>query len=301
MNQKKAEEFFHQPALLNEVVQFLNIKPGQVYIDATIGGGGHSLAVLKKGGKVLGIDWDSQAVEFANKRLSKACPSACFKVVKDNFVNLEEILNKNKIKRPAGILFDLGVSFHQLKTKGRGFSFAINEPLDMRMSFDLKTTAKELINSLKKDQLYELFSRLGEEKFALPIAEAVISTRRKNPIKDTGQLASLVKDVYRQKKEKTRIHPATKVFQALRIAVNNELDNLKKALFQAGESLGEGGRLVVISFHGLEDRIVKKFLRRKQKEGEFKILTKKPLRPKKREKLKNPSARSARLRCGEKK
>lgn len=310
MNQKK-NEIFHQPALLKETIDCLNIKPGEIYIDATIGSGGHAIEILKKGGKVFGIDCDPEAVKFAKKHLQKACSApnqelrghlaASFKIIKANFANLKQILQKNKITNPAGILFDLGTSLHQLKTKRRGFSFAIDEPLDMRMDPDLKVTAADLINGLGKRELYELFSRLGEEKFALPISKTIVLVRRREPIKNTKQLADLIVKIYKKRKVRTKIHPATKVFQALRICVNDELNNLKQALPQALEVLKKGGRLVVISFHGLEDRIVKNFLKEEEKKERLKILTKKPIVPTWEEKISNPRCRSAKLRCGEKK
>lgn len=300
MKQKK-NDIFHQPALLKETISFLNVKPGEVYIDTTIGGAGHSLEILKRGGRIFGFDCDPEAVKFAKERLEEACPSASFKIVKANFADLKQVLEKNKIANPRGILFDLGTSFYQLKTGKRGFSFSLDESLDMRMDPDLKVTAADLINGLGKKELYELFSRLGEEKLALPIAKTIVLDRKREPIKNTKQLADLIEKIYQRRKQRLKIHPATKVFQALRIAVNDELNNLREALPQALEILKDQGRLVVISFHGLEDRIVKRFFKEEEKKGILKILTKKPIVPTEEERMRNPRCRSAKLRSGEKK
>jgi 16S rRNA (cytosine1402-N4)-methyltransferase len=300
MKQKKTR-IFHQPALLKETIEFLNIKPGEVYIDATVGGAGHSLAILKKGGSVFGLDCDPEAVNFAKKRLCKACSDACCQIIKENFVNLKNIVREHQVQSPAGILFDLGVSFHQFMSKGRGFSFLQDEALDMRMDPKLSVTAADLVNGLHKGELNELFFRLGEEKLALPIVRAVILARKREPIKTTKQLASMVSRVYEKRyKTKSKIHPATKVFLSLRIAVNDELNNLKKALPQAVEVLKTKGRLVVISFHGLEDKIVKNFFRKGEEIGWLKVLTKKPVLPSEEELSKNPRCRSAKLRCVQK-
>jgi len=297
---KRKNNIFHQPALLKETINFLNIKPGEVYIDATCGGAGHSEAILKKGGKVFALDWDIEAVNFSKKRLLSACPNASFKIIKANFANLKKILKQNNIAGPAGILFDLGTSFHQLTTKGRGFSFNLKEPLDMRMDLSLKINAYDLVNGLSRKELNELFYKLGEEKQALAVAKAIVLRRSRRPIKNTLELADIVRRVYRRKKIKTKIHPATKVFQALRVAVNDELNNLRTALNQAEEALKNKGRLVVISFQGLEDKIVKNFLKRQNQQGKMKIITKKPVRPSLEEIKNNPRCRSAKLRCGEK-
>lgn len=291
---------YHQPALLNEAIKFLKIKPGELYIDATVGGGGHTEQILKKGGKVLGLDCDPEAIDFSIKRLNKVCPGASCKIIKANFVNLKTVLKEQKVTAPAGILFDLGTSLHQLKTERRGFSFAIDEPLDMRMDPELKVRALDLINGLGKQELNALFTKLGEEQLALPIAKAIVSSRREQPIKNTKQLANLVVAVYKRRRFRSKIHPATKVFQALRTAVNDELNNLKKVLPEALEVLESQGRLVVISFHGLEDRIVKRFLKEQEEKKKMLVITKKPIKPSFEEINNNRRVRSAKLRCGEK-
>ena len=292
---------FHKPVLLKESLSYLKVKKGKKYIDATLGGGGHTLAILKLGGKVLGIDCDPEAIKAARELLSQACPprlsesnvvTASWRLARGNFVDLKAIAAKEGFGRVRGILFDLGVSSHQLDEAKRGFSFSSEGPLDMRMSPDLKVTAADLINGLTKAELYELFSKLAEEKYPRRLANFVDRARRVKPIKTGRDLADvIVKALPKQKKH--RRHPATRVFLALRILVNDELENLRKALPQAMELLGTGGRLVVISFHSKEDRIVKKFFQEQRVE----ILTRKPIRPTDREIEKNPRARSAKLRA----
>lgn len=294
---------FHTPVLLKEVLEFLRIKPGAKYIDATIGGGGHTEAILKLKGEVLGIDCDSEAVGFSKKHLALACPPDVFKwkVVQGNFADLAKIARRNGFNQVAGVLFDLGVSSYQLEKEERGFSFRLDTALDMRMDPFLKVKAVDLINGLTEGEFYELFTKLGEEKLARPVAAAIIRARAVRPIITGCQLAEIIEAVYRKHyRKRSRIHPATKVFQALRIAVNDELNNLKKVLPQALKLLEPEGRLVIISFQGLEDRIVKRFLKQKEKEGILKVLTKKPVGPSEKEIKENPRARSGKLRAGEK-
>ena len=297
-------KYYHRPALLKSAVDYLNIKPGRLYVDATIGGGSHSLEILKKKGRVFGLDCDIDAVKHSQKRLAAFCQNACplnaFEIVSGNFVHLEEILDNRQIVHPAGILFDLGTSRHQLMSKGRGFSFNADEPLDMRMDKNLQVKAADLIGGLGQKELYELFNRLGEEKYSRAIAADIVSARKLSPIKTTGQLAEIAEKVYFKHKVKSKIHPATKIFQALRIAVNDELNSLKEVLPQALRKLMPGGKIVVISFHSLEDKIVKDFFKDNQKQGKIKIITKKPICPEESEKIENPACRSAKLRTAEK-
>ena len=292
---------FHQSTLLKEAVDLLNIKPKETYLDATCGGAGHTKEILKRKGKVICLDCDQQAVNFAKEHLLKAYPNASWQIIKGNFVNLEHICCERGIKNLAGIIFDLGTSSYQLETKERGFSFILDADLDMRMDLSLKVKAKDLINGLGKKELYELFSRFGEEQLARPIVQAIIQQRKRNPIKTTKQLADIIIMAYRKKKLRKKIHPATKIFQALRIIVNDELNNLRKVLPQALSLLKKNGRLVVISFHGLEDKIVKNFFNQEKKNDNFKILTKKPIIPTEKEISVNNRCRSAKLRAGEKK
>ena len=288
---------FHQPVLLNEAIKLLNIKKERKYIDATVGGGGHAEAVLKTGGRVLGIDWDPEAVRYAKEYLKKACPDTSWKIARGNFANLEEIANKEGFGKVSGILFDLGVSSYQLKTSERGFSFQKDASLDMRMDPRLAITAADLLKVLSKKQLNVLFTRFAQEKRARAIADAIVRARRIKPVETTKELADLVTSVYGGKRKIRAIHPATKVFLALRIVVNSELENLKVVLSQALDLLKPNGRLVVISFHESEDRIVKRFLKNEKK---IQILTKKPITPSEEEIRINPRSRSAKLRVGEK-
>ena len=300
----KSESDYHKTALLKSAVDYLNIKSGKLYVDATIGGGSHSLEILKKKGRVFGLDCDIDAVKHSQKRLAAFCQNACplnaFEIVLGNFAHLGEILNKHQIVQPAGILFDLGTSRHQLMSKGRGFSFNTDKPLDMRMDKNLQVKAADLIGGLGQKELYELFNRLGEEKYSRAIAGDIVSARKLSPIKTTGQLAEIAEKVYFKHKVKSKIHPATKIFQALRIAINDELNSLRQVLPQALKKLMPGGRIVVISFHGLEDKIVKDFFKENQKQGKLKIITKKPICPSVKEIIDNPACRSAKLRTAEK-
>lgn len=295
---------FHQPVLLNEVIEGLRVKKNGKCIDGTVGGCGHALAFLKIDSQILGLDCDPEALNHARESLSAACPAlrsgglkASWCLVKANFKDLAKIAQDNGFSQADGVLLDLGVSSYQLNTPNRGFSFQSDGPLDMRMDPELKVTAADLINGLGKNELKKLFQKLGEEKLAGRLAEAVVDARRLKPITTCQQLAEVVLKV---KPKKGKIHPATQIFQALRIAVNDELNNLKEVLPQAIEILKPGGRLAVISFHSGEDRIVKNFLREKEEAGEIKIITKKPIVPSEDEARRNPRSRSAKLRIGEK-
>jgi len=307
---------YHTPVLLKETIEHLNIKKGGKHIDATLGGGRHAEAILQAGGDVLGIDHDPEALEYSRKRLTSACPLGAFRwiLAKGNFSHLTEIAKKADFEKVDGILFDLGVSSHQLETSDRGFSFNTDALLDMRMDPELKVTAADLINGLNEGELNELFTKLGEEHRSRAISDAICRARRIAPIKTCNQLAEIVTESVVPRDRFGRIpacyrlaakqlagrHPATKVFQALRICVNDELNNLKEVLPQTKELLKTGGRLVIVSFHSLEDGIVKRFFHDKKLEGSFKVLNEKPITPTKIEVDKNPRARSAKLRAGEK-
>ena len=301
---------FHIPVLLKEVLHYLIPKKGGgVYIDCTLGGGGHSKAILERiypDGLLIGIDRDIEAIKAARKELSNFLDRAI--LIRDNFKNLEEILSNLKIKVIAGVLFDLGVSSHQLRERERGFSFREDGHLDMRMDPTQKFNASTLINNYTEEELVRIFGKYGEERFSKRIARLIVLERQKNPITTTKQLADLVIRALpkAKKRGRWRIHPATRVFQAIRIEVNQELDLLEKSLNQVIKVLEDKGRICVISYHSLEDRIVKNVFKKAEREKVakenygLKIITKKPIRASQEEIKRNPKARSAKLRVAEK-
>ncbi|MEM3725304.1 MAG: 16S rRNA (cytosine(1402)-N(4))-methyltransferase RsmH [Candidatus Bathyarchaeia archaeon] len=286
----------HVPVLRKEVLDFLNPKADENFVDCTIGEGGHAFAILERilpNGKLLGIDWTRELIEGLKARagnLNKNLILVC-----DNFANLKSIVERHGFGQVSGVLFDLGLSSWHLEKSGRGFSFSRDEPLDMR--FQGGITAQEVVNTWSQKELEMILKEYGEERFAKRIASEIVQSRKKEPITSTLQLVTIVERVVPYWYQKRRIHPATKTFQALRIAVNDELNNLRRALPQAIEILKPGGRLVVISFHSLEDRIVKNFLRENARKGLLKVLTKKPVKPSAEEVKFNPRSRSARLRA----
>lgn len=296
---------YHTPVLAKEVLQFLSVTKNGRYIDATVGGGGHTSTILAAGGRVLGIDADEEAIEEV-RRARRGFQSADSKykigedltLVKGNFRDIDKIAQKSGFDEANGVLFDLGVSSYQLDTPGRGFSFQHDVALDMRMDKELVVSAKDLINGLTKKELYELFTRIGEEPNAHAIVNTIIRARGIKPIETTGQLADLVAQAYRGKQGK--IHPATKVFLALRVAVNDELGTLRVALPKALSITKKGGRIVVISFHSLEDRIVKQTFGQFLEQGKGRIVTDKPIMASVLESDTNRRARSAKLRAFEK-
>jgi len=300
---------FHTPVLTKEILKCLNLKKGGVYIDCTLGGGGHSKAILENiypHGLLIGIDQDTEAIETAQEELKRYIDKV--KLVRGNFKNLLRILSDLNIEKVTGIIFDLGVSFHQLKEKKRGFSFKEDSPLDMRMDLTQKFNAEIIVNSYSEKDLAEIFKNYGEERFSRRIARVIVRERKKKAITTAKQLADLIiKTLPGDKKKKTwRIHPATRVFQAIRIEVNQELKNLEKGLDQAISVLEDRGRICVVSYHSLEDRIVKHLFKEAERAGKeqknygLEILTKKPIRPSFEEVKDNPKARSAKLRAAEK-
>lgn len=310
----KGAENIHQSVLLEETVRLLNPQNNEVYIDATLGLGGHSEAILSAAEtvKVLGIDQDREAIEFAGERLSKF--GSRIKIFHANFSDIGDVLENNGIKRVDGILADLGVSSLQFDSAGRGFSFRFDAPLDMRMDGSDKETetAADLLERLPEEKIANLIYLYGEERFSRRIARRIVEKReRGEPVRTTFELAALIqKAIGRGKKDK--IHPATKTFQALRIAVNGELDILEKFLFDSIDILKTGGRFCVITFHSLEDRIVKQTFQKLAgkcfcpprfplcvcgAEKKIEILTRKPIVPGDVEIEKNPRARSAKLRA----
>ena len=297
---------YHEPVLLKEAIEFLHIKKGGKYIDATYGAGGHANAILEHGGSVLALEWDPVTIKhfkFPPKvRLAKGgkienLPG--LKLINGNFKNIEEITKNNGFYPADGALFDLGISSIQLDDSERGFSFQTDALLDMRVNKDeLGVIAADLVNGLREDQLFELFSQTSDLHVSRLVARAIVRTRGVAPIRRTNELADLVNSVYRGRER--RINPATTIFLALRMAVNTEIENLEAGLAGAFNVLASSGRLAVISFHSGEDRVVKNFLRDKEKGGGLKVLTKDPIVPDEREVTKNPRARSAKLRVGEK-
>ena len=284
-------EGYHRSVLLGEAIDALEVKRDEWYLDCTLGDGGHSIEIIKRGGKVVGIDTDPEALERARNRLQGAGYSEQdFKLIQGNFRDIKNLIIQTETKF-AGVLFDLGVSSLQLETPNRGFSFGKEGPLDMRMDPNLQVQAKDLLKVLSRKELYELFKNLGEEKYSWALANALVSARE---ITTTTELKRLVENVVGGRNE--RIHPSTRVFQALRIAVNSELDSLSEALPQALEVLDKNGCIVVISFHSLEDRIVKNLFKRWKSEGMGQVITKKPVVPGKMEKDENPKSRSAKMR-----
>jgi 16S rRNA (cytosine1402-N4)-methyltransferase len=303
-------DFYHEPVMLKEVVDSLLVGRTGVYVDGTVGGAGHSYAILKNTDAFLvGIDCDDEALQFAERKLSEFGSRKV--LIKANFADLENILRNLNIKKVDGVLLDLGVSSRQLDNAQRGFSFSQQAPLDMRMDRGLKLSAYDIVNSFAQNELAKIIRFYGEEKMANRIARAISEKRKLSPIETTTELASIVVSCMPAELRWQKIHPATRTFQAIRIAVNNELDNIKPAIDATAEVLKIGGRVCVISFHSLEDRIVKNEIRSLegvcvcpkdvpfcvcQKEAKLKNLTRKPIVPTEEEKEANPRARSARLR-----
>jgi 16S rRNA (cytosine1402-N4)-methyltransferase len=287
----------HVPVMLHEVVEFLNLRPDGIYIDATLGGGGHAEAVLRslKGGKVLGIDRDPQMVEQARERLAAA--DGRLIVLQGNFAEIDSLHAQTGLPPADGMLADLGLSSIQLEDASRGFSFDRPGPLDMRMDPRSSPTAAELVNQSRERDLADLIFHFGEERHSRRIARAITGAR---PIQSTTSLAQVVMRAIPFRAGHHHLHPATRTFLALRLAVNQELENLAQFLARALSVLSPQGRLVVLSFHSLEDRLVKQAFQRWRSNGLAKVLTPKPLRPSEQEVRANPRSRSAKLRAAEK-
>ncbi|MDP2927013.1 MAG: 16S rRNA (cytosine(1402)-N(4))-methyltransferase RsmH [bacterium] len=289
----------HIPVLLKEVMSYLDPQPNENFIDGTFGEGGHSLAILEKiapRGKILGLEADNDLYQRLLARKTQRLI-----VVNDNFVNLKEIVKEKKFGPISGVLLDLGISSWHLEESQKGFSFLRNEPLMMRLDGDKsKLTAANIINDWPAAELERIFREYGEERFASKMAAAICSLRNRKPIETTWQLAEIIKRILPPSYEGGRIHPATRIFLALRIAVNRELENLERTLPQILEVLNKGGKICVITFNSLEDRIVKSFLAQESKAqpGRLKILTKKPVMAGVEEIKNNPRSRSAKLRAG---
>jgi len=286
----------HIPVLLEEATDLLIGNGGRLYVDCTLGGGGHARRILEKNPAIflIGMDRDEEAIELAEENLREF--EGRFTLYKANFADLDLVLAEENLEKVDGFLFDLGISMFQLKGE-RGFSFQSDAPLDMRMDREQTLTAFKVVNEYPEKDLIRIFRDFGEERFSRKIARAIVSYRRRKPIETARELAEVVLSAVPERFRHGRIHPATRVFQAIRIEVNQELENLKTALEKTVEHLSPGGRLVVISFHSLEDRIVKSFFRRHSEE--FRVLTRKPITPSAEEIRRNPASRSAKLRAGE--
>jgi len=285
----------HKAVLVNEVLEYLDPKPGEIIVDCTVGQAGHTLEILKKiapTGKVIGIDADAEQIEHVKEHTKRFQERVILE--HDSYANIKSILQKHGIEKVQGILLDLGFSSWQLEDAGRGFSFLKDEPLDMQYGKARGISAAEIINQWPEEELRRIFEEYGEEKFARKIAKKITEERRRKEFTTTFELKQLIESVVPRRE---KIHPATRVFQALRIAANRELENLKIVLPQAVEVLAPKGRLVVISFHSLEDRIAKQFF---QETRGIEILTKKPIEASAQEVAENPRSRSAKLRAIEK-
>jgi 16S rRNA (cytosine1402-N4)-methyltransferase len=307
---------YHRPVLLNEVIRLLDPRPGGTYVDCTLGGGGHAKAILSRilpEGQFVGIDRDKDAIDYAQSELSEFKNNV--NLVRGDFRELDRILQELSIESVDGVLFDFGVSSHQLDVAERGFSFSTSAQLDMRMDKSQPITAADLVNELSEHELADLIYIHSDERWARRIARAIVRSREKSPIKTTAELADVVASAIPSKAQPQRIHPATRTFQALRIAVNSELEALDKGMEAAARGLAVGGKLVLISYHSLEHRAVKKFFAVGSGRCQcppglpqcvcgarqfLKVLTKKPITPTEEEIQDNPRSRSAQLRAAEK-
>lgn len=311
-------EFKHKSVLLNECIENLNIKPNGTYLDGTIGGAGHSTEIYKrlgKGGTLIGLDQDAYALQVSRERLTKVESKAGFILENTNFENLKAVCEKNNYEKIDGILLDLGVSSYQLDEPERGFSYQYDAPLDMRMDRRNSLDAGILVNEYSEEEIRDIIREYGEEKWAARIAAFIVRQREKKRIETTFELVDIIKAAIPSAARREGPHPAKRTFQALRIAVNNELGILEKTIDDAVSVLNSGGRLCIITFHSLEDRIVKQSYQNKAKpckcpsefpicicglKPEIEIISKKPVLPSEEEVEENSRSRSAKLRVLEK-
>ncbi len=304
-------EFHHISVLLNECIDNLNITPDGIYVDGTMGGGGHSLEIAKRltTGRLICIDQDPNAHEAAGKRLAEYKDRITF--VRDNFGNIKSILDSLGIEKIDGMLLDIGVSSHQLDEAERGFSYQQDAPLDMRMNPDRPFSAYDVVNGYDEDELDRVIFTYGEERWARRIAQFIVKERENKPIETTGELVDIIKKAVPKGARKDGPHPAKRTFQAIRIEVNGELEVLQRAIDDVAARLAVGGRLCIITFHSLEDRIVKEAFRKQEnpcicppqfpvcvcgKKPLGRVITRKPILPSKEELEENPRSRSAKLR-----
>lgn len=305
-------EFIHKSVLLDECIDSLNIKPDGIYVDGTLGGAGHSLEIVKRldGGKLVAFDQDMDAIENARIKLAEYMDRVI--LIHSNFENLGEKLDENGITGIDGLLLDLGVSSYQLDTPERGFSYMHDAPLDMRMDKSLTESAWDIINRYSEAELSDIIRNYGEENWHARIAAFIVERRREKPIETTFELVDIIKAAVPRKARDENLHPAKRTFQAIRIAVNRELDVIEKVIREATEKMNRGGVIAIITFHSLEDRIVKNVFRDLSAGcicppefpvcacntvAKLKLLTKKPIISSKEELEENPRARSAKLRC----
>ena len=305
-------EFIHKSVLLDECIDSLNIKPDGIYVDGTLGGAGHSLEIVKRldGGKLVAFDQDMDAIENARIKLAEYMDRVI--LIHSNFENLGEKLDENGITGIDGLLLDLGVSSYQLDTPERGFSYMHDAPLDMRMDKSLTESAWDIINRYSEAELSDIIRNYGEENWHARIAAFIVERRREKPIETTFELVDIIKAAVPRKARDENLHPAKRTFQAIRIAVNRELDVIEKVIREATEKMNRGGVIAIITFHSLEDRIVKNVFRNLSAGcicppefpvctcntvAKLKLLTKKPIISSKEELEENPRARSAKLRC----
>lgn len=309
-------EFKHISVLLQECIDGLNIKPDGIYVDGTLGGGGHSFEICKKlgdGGRHIGIDQDGNAIAAATKRLEPFADRTS--IVRSNYSDIQTVLSDLQIKKVDGILLDLGVSSHQLDDESRGFTYRVDAPLDMRMDVRNEKTAADLLNTADEMELFRIIRDYGEEKFAKNIAKHIVNERKKKPIETTGELVEIIDHAIPAKVRKNGGHPAKRTFQAIRIALNRELEVLEDSLDTMIDLLNPGGRLCIITFHSLEDRIVKNNFRRNENpctcpsnfpvcicgnKSKGRVVTRKPILPSEKELEENSRSKSAKLRIFEK-
>lgn len=309
--------FVHKSVLLDETVSSLRVRPGGVYVDGTLGGGGHSLEIAKRmagQGRLIGIDRDEAAIEAAGERLRDM--GELVTIVRGNFDRMPSIVQALGIQRVNGIILDLGVSSYQLDTADRGFSYMQDAPLDMRMDQREKRTAGDIVNGYSEHELFRIIRDYGEERFAQNIAKHIVAKRERKRIETTGELASIIRASIPKKVQATGGHPAKRTFQAIRIELNGELTALEDSLDGMINLLDDGGRIAVITFHSLEDRIVKAAFRRNEnpctcppdfpvcvcgKKPKGFVVTRKPVIPSEEETAENPRAKSAKLRVFERK
>ncbi len=310
-------EFKHKSVLLDETIESLNIKPNGIYVDGTLGGGGHSYEIAKRltdGGRLIGIDQDEDAIRAAKERLSEFADRVT--IVRDNYCNMPKVLDELGISKVDGILLDIGVSSYQLDEAERGFTYKQDAPLDMRMDQRQEMTAKDIVNGYSEEDLYRIIRDYGEDKFAKNIAKHIVQARQIKPVETTFELDEIIKAAIPMKFRATGGHPAKKTFQAIRIELNRELEVLDESIDAMTDLLNDNGRLCIITFHSLEDRIVKTRFRKNEnpctcppdfpvcvcgKKPKGKVITRKPIVPDEGELEENKRAKSSKLRVFERK